>query len=78
MISSADQPLRCWLTMSDWRNTPQPIVRLGMAFAWNARSAVFLELHVVALGHALQKGAVARRALRVQAEVSDGPLSAGS
>jgi hypothetical protein len=39
MISSADQPLRCWFTMSDCRKTPQPIVRLGIALASNARSA---------------------------------------
>jgi len=39
MISSADQPLRCWFTMSDCKKTPQPMARLGMALASNARFA---------------------------------------
>ena len=41
----------------------------GIALASKARSAYSLERDVVALGHALQERAVARRALRVQAEV---------
>ena len=39
MISSAAQPLRCWLTMSDWRNTPHPMARRRHGLGRKARSA---------------------------------------
>ncbi len=47
----------------------------GMALASKRALGIALERHVVALGDALQEGAVARRALRVQAEVGHRALA---
>ena len=75
MISSADQPLRCWLTMSDCRKTPQPMASARHRLGLERALGVALERDVVALGHALQERAVARRALRVQTEVGHRALA---
>src|SRR3972149_5520055 len=64
----------CALTTARLRCVPPCSTNLRPTARKRPRG-VFIELDAVALGDALEKRAIARGALRVQAEVGDGPLT---